>query len=151
MTTTTVTSPVTGTAIGLAAVPDPVFAEEMVGPGTAVDPARRPIEAVAPVSGTVTTLHPHAFVVVDVHGRGVLVHLGIDTVQLNGEGFELLAAKGDAVERGQALVRWDPATVEAAGKSPLCPVIALEADEEQLVDVVRSGPVADSSPLFSWQ
>lgn len=148
--TTTVTSPVAGTAIGLGAVPDPVFAEEMVGPGTAIDPVRAPGEAVAPVSGTVAALHPHAFVVVDVHGRGVLVHLGIDTIQLNGQGFELLAAKGDTVERGQALVRWDPAAVEASGKSPLCPVIALEAEAEQLADLVVSGPVTTATPLFSW-
>jgi len=149
--TTTVTSPLAGTAIGLAAVPDPVFAEEMVGPGTAVDPVRERTEAVAPVSGTVTALHPHAFVVMDVRGRGVLVHLGIDTVQLNGEGFELLAVKGDVVERGQPLVRWDPAAVEALGKSPLCPVIALEAEEGQLLDVVTSGPVTAATPLFSWE
>ena len=51
-------------------------------------------------------------------------------MQLNGEGFELLVQKGDTVTRGQEVVRWDPAAVEAAGKSPVCPVIALEASAE---------------------
>ena len=51
----------------------------------------------------------------------MLTHLGIDTVQLNGEGFELLVNKGDTVQRGQPVVRWNPAAVEAAGKSPICP------------------------------
>ncbi|NEE19998.1 PTS glucose transporter subunit IIA, partial [Streptomyces sp. SID7499] len=105
---TNVTSPLAGRAIGLTAVPDPVFSGAMVGPGTAIDPVREPSEAVSPVDGIVVSLHPHAFVVVDSEGHGVLTHLGIDTVQLNGEGFELLVNKGDTVTRGQGIVRWDP-------------------------------------------
>lgn len=148
---TTVTSPVAGRAIGLSAVPDPVFSGAMVGPGTAIDPAREPAEAVAPVAGIVVSLHPHAFVVVDEEGHGVLTHLGIDTVQLNGDGFELLVNKGDTVQRGQAIVRWDPAGVEAAGKSPVCPIVALEATAESLSGVVEDGDVKAGDELFSWQ
>ncbi|MYY05187.1 MULTISPECIES: PTS glucose transporter subunit IIA [unclassified Streptomyces] len=148
---TTVTSPLAGRAIGLADVPDPVFAGAMVGPGTAIDPVREPSEAIAPVDGIVVSLHPHAFVVVDSEGHGVLTHLGIDTVQLNGEGFELLVSKGDTVARGQAVVRWNPAAVEAAGKSPVCPVVALEATADSLGAVVESGEVAAGDALFSWQ
>ncbi|MYW64889.1 PTS glucose transporter subunit IIA [Streptomyces sp. SID8379] len=148
---TNVTSPLAGRAIGLSAVPDPVFSGAMVGPGTAIDPAREPSEAVAPVSGIVVSLHPHAFVVVDEEGHGVLTHLGIDTVQLNGEGFELLVNKGDTVQRGQAVVRWDPAAVEAAGKSPVCPVVALEATAESLSDVVEDGDIKAGEALFGWK
>lgn len=148
---TTVTSPLAGVAVGLAAVPDPVFSSAMVGPGTAVDPPRQPLEAVAPVDGIVVSLHPHAFVVVDAEGRGVLTHLGIDTVQLNGEGFELLVSKGDTVERGQALVRWDPAVVERAGKSPVSPVIALEASADSLASVLEDGDVDTGTTLFKWK
>ncbi|MFC7466982.1 PTS glucose transporter subunit IIA [Actinomadura keratinilytica] len=97
---TEVMSPLSGQAIGLASVPDPVFSGAMVGPGTAIDPVREPSEAVSPVAGVVVSLHPHAFVVVDEAGRGVLTHLGIDTVQLNGEGFELLVRKGTPSPRG---------------------------------------------------
>jgi sugar PTS system EIIA component len=147
---TTVTSPVTGRAVGLAAVPDPVFAGAMVGPGTAVDPVRESSVALAPVDGIVVSLHPHAFVVMDPRGHGVLIHLGIDTVQLNGEGFELLVAKGDTVGRGQPLVRWDPVAVEAAGKSPVCPVIALEATSDALADLTETGEIAAGDPLFHW-
>jgi PTS system glucose-specific IIA component len=148
---TTVSSPLAGRVIGLAAVPDPVFSGAMVGPGTAVDPVRAPGEAVAPVDGVIVSLHPHAFVVVDDEGHGVLTHLGIDTVQLNGEGFELLVAKGDTVARGEAVVRWDPAAVEAAGKSPICPVVALEATAEALAGLVESADVAAGDTLFSWK
>jgi PTS system glucose-specific IIA component len=148
---TTVSSPLAGRVIGLAAVPDPVFSGAMVGPGTAVDPVREPGEVVSPVDGVIVSLHPHAFVVVDSEGHGVLTHLGIDTVQLNGEGFELLVSKGDAVVRGQGIVRWDPAAVEAAGKSPICPVVALEATTEALVDVVDGGDVQAGDTLFNWK
>jgi PTS system N-acetylglucosamine-specific IIA component len=147
----TVSSPLAGQVIGLAAVPDPVFSGAMVGPGTAVDPVREPGDAVSPVDGVIVSLHPHAFVVVDSEGHGVLTHLGIDTVQLNGEGFELLVSKGDAVVRGQGIVRWDPAAVEAAGKSPVCPVVALEATAEALVDVVEGADVQAGDTLFNWK
>ncbi|WP_128382391.1 PTS sugar transporter subunit IIA [Streptomyces cavernae] len=148
---TSVTSPLAGRAIGLAAVPDPVFSGAMVGPGTAIDPAREPSEVVSPVDGVVISLHPHAFVVVDEHGHGVLTHLGIDTVQLNGAGFELLVSKGDTVVRGQSMVRWNPAAVEAAGKSPICPVVALEATADSLSDVREDGEVKAGDELFGWQ
>ncbi|MFB7994896.1 PTS glucose transporter subunit IIA [Streptomyces sp. NPDC056637] len=148
---TSVTSPLAGRAIGLTAVPDPVFSGAMVGPGTAIDPVREPSAAVAPVDGIVVSLHPHAYVVVDGQGHGVLTHLGIDTVQLNGEGFELLVNKGDTVQRGQEMVRWDPAAVEAAGKSPICPVVALEATAESLSEVIEDGDVKSGDALFSWK
>lgn len=147
---TTVTSPLAGRAIGLAAVPDPVFAGAMVGPGTAIDPVREASEAASPVDGVIVSLHPHAFVVVDESGHGVLTHLGIDTVQLNGEGFELLVNKGDTVTRGQAVIRWNPAAVEAAGKSPVCPVVALEATADSLSELRDSGDVKAGDSLFSW-
>ncbi|MFE0629086.1 PTS glucose transporter subunit IIA [Streptomyces sp. NPDC058864] len=147
---TTVSSPLTGRVIGLAAVPDPVFSGAMVGPGTAIDPVREPSVAVSPVDGVVVSLHAHAFVVVDAEGHGVLTHLGIDTVQLNGEGFEVLVNKGDTVVRGQEMVRWDPAAVEAAGKSPVCPVVALEASAESLTGLVQDGETSAGATLFSW-
>ncbi|MEV6105306.1 PTS glucose transporter subunit IIA [Streptomyces sp. NPDC051940] len=147
---TTVMSPLTGRAVGLAAVPDPVFSGAMVGPGTAIDPERAPGTAVAPVDGVVVSLHPHAFVVVDSEGHGVLTHLGIDTVQLGGEGFELLVNKGDTVTRGQEMVRWNPAEVEAAGKSPISPVVALEASADALTALAEDGEVKAGDKLFDW-
>ncbi|GBQ03023.1 phosphoenolpyruvate--carbohydrate phosphotransferase [Streptomyces spongiicola] len=148
---TTVTSPLAGRAVGLAAVPDPVFSGAMVGPGTAIDPVREPSEAVSPVDGIVVSLHPHAFVVVDPEGHGVLTHLGVDTVQLNGEGFDLLVNKGDTVTRGQAVVRWSPVAIAEAGKSPICPVVALEASAASLGGLREEGDVRTGDELFSWQ
>lgn len=146
---TTVLAPVGGAAVGLAAVPDPVFSAGMVGPGTAIDPCRGPGEAVAPIAGKIMKLHPHAYVIVGDDGKGVLVHLGIDTVQLRGEGFRLLAAEGDRVRAGQPVVAWDPGLVEAGGRSPICPVVALDAPAAS-VRCVAAGRVRAGDRLFRW-
>ncbi|MBB4914352.1 PTS sugar transporter subunit IIA [Streptosporangium saharense] len=146
---TTVLAPVAGAALALRAVPDPVFSQGLVGPGLAIEPVREPGRAVAPIAGTIVKLHPHAFVVVGDDGRGVLVHLGIDTVQLRGEGFEVLASEGDRVEAGQPVVAWNPAEVEAGGRCPVCPVVALDAVAEA-VTRIADGPVDTGDELFVW-
>lgn len=132
--TLTVLSPVTGTVIAMADVPDPVFAEAMVGPGVAVDPATdgTTAVAVAPIDGTVVVLHQHGFVVSDAARHSVLVHLGIDTVQLGGDGFTPHVAKGDTVTAGQPVITWSPADVAAGGRSPLVPVVALDVPPDGL-------------------
>jgi PTS system N-acetylglucosamine-specific IIA component len=147
---TKVLAPVSGRAVGLGGVPDPVFAQAMVGPGTAIDPVRAADDAIAPVSGTIVKLHPHAFVIVDDEGHGVLVHLGVDTVQLKGEGFELLAAEGDQVGAGAPVVRWNPSEIEAGGRSPVCAVVALDASSDALSELVESGDVRSGDELFAW-
>lgn len=147
---TSIVAPVAGKVVGLPGVPDPVFAEGMVGPGTAIDPVRGPGVAVSPISGVVQKLHPHAYVVVDAQGRGILVHLGIDTVKLNGEGFQLLIEEGARVAAGAEIVRWDAGAIEAGGRSPVCPVIALDADPER-VTVTANGEVGTADPLFTWE
>jgi len=146
-----VLAPLPGRALPLADVPDPVFAQAMVGPGCAIDPPRGAVEAVAPVAGKIVKLHPHAYVVVGEDGRGVLVHLGLDTVQLKGEGFRLLAEEGADVEAGTPVVAWDTAAVEAGGRSPVCPVIALDATPEALGGLVTSGEVVAGATLFTWE
>jgi sugar PTS system EIIA component len=146
-----VLSPVPGRVIELAEVPDPIFAQAMVGPGLAVDPDRgAPVTAVAPVAGRLVKLHPHAFVLQTDDGAGVLTHLGIDTVQLAGEGFELHVAEGDTVAAGDPVVTWDPAAVEAGGRSPVVPVIALEATPGQLSGQRAPGPAGTADVLFTW-
>jgi PTS system glucose-specific IIA component len=144
-----VLAPMPGQAVPLAQLPDPVFAAAMVGPGTAVDPVRAEGVAVAPVDGRIATLHPHAFVVVSA-GRGVLVHLGLDTVQLKGDGFQLLVAAGEEVRAGQPMIRWDPAAVESGGRSPVCPVIALDSAPDRLADLRETGAVRAGDVLFRW-
>ena len=97
-----VLSPMPGRVANLTEVPDPMFAEAMLGPGLAIDPPRGPVTAVAPISGTIASLFPHAMGIEGEGGYSILVHLGLETVQLNGEGFTLLKAKGDSVDGGRA-------------------------------------------------
>ncbi len=142
-------SPVDGRAGPLSGVDDPVFSQQMVGPGMAVTPGGGRGDAVAPIAGTVATLHPHAFVITAAGGTSVLVHLGIDTVKLEGEGFALHVAKGDAVEAGQPVVTWDPTEVEARGYSAVCPVVVLEVEAGALGDFRAEEAVAAGESLFS--
>ncbi|TDQ51971.1 PTS sugar transporter subunit IIA [Actinorugispora endophytica] len=144
-----VLAPVAGATVGLEEVPDPVFAQGMVGPGTAIEPRHEAQEAVAPIAGKVVKLHHHAFVVQGENGRGVLVHLGIDTVKLDGAGFESLVAEGDEVEAGQPLIRWNPAEVVRAGLSPIVPVVALDAGGD-VVSRTGTGEVERGGRLFQW-
>lgn len=151
MTLLTVRAPIGGHALPVRSVPDPVFAAALVGPGVAIDPMRGGrLVAGSPVGGKVVKLHPHAFIVQVPNGAGVLVHLGIDTVQLAGEGFELLVPEGSDVVVGAGVVAWYPDVVEATGRSAVCPVIALDAASEALSDVRETGEVAPGDPLFSW-
>ncbi|MPZ00958.1 MAG: PTS glucose transporter subunit IIA, partial [Actinophytocola sp.] len=98
---------------------------------------------------TVVKLHPHAYVVASADGAAVLVHLGIDTVQLGGEGFTLHVRDGEAVTTGQPLVSFDASVIEAGGRSPVCPVIALDATADQLDEVRDSGYIGGNEALFT--
>lgn len=151
--TLSVGSPVAGTVRELTDVPDPVFAGAIVGPGLALDPGgAEASEVLAPIRGRIVKLHPHAFVLLGEEGRGVLVHLGIDTVQLEGEGFTLHAAEGDEVEAGQLLVTWSPRAVIAGGRSAITPVVALEGSADDIATVVATGAeVSAGDSLFTWQ
>jgi sugar PTS system EIIA component len=150
--TVRVLAPVAGTVIALEDVPDPVFSGAIVGPGIGLDPGDvETAEVLAPVAGTIMKFHPHAFVLVADGGSGVLVHLGLDTVQLGGEGFTLHAAEKDVVTSGEHLVTWSPKQVRAGGRSPVIPVIALEAKADQLSFSVAPGDVvAAGDELFTW-
>ena len=146
-----VLAPVAGRVLLLADVPDPVFATGMVGPGAAIDPDLDAGDAVAPVAGRLTTVHPHAFVVQPLDAPAVMVHLGIDTVQLRGAGFRLHRQPGDDVLAGQPVIGWDPADVAAGGRSPLCPVLALDAEPDQVAVAVRPGDQLSAGELlFTW-
>ena len=148
----TVLAPVSGTVRAMTEVPDPVFAGEIVGPGLAIDPVREgEVEAIAPVAGKIVKLHPHAYVILADDSRGALVHLGLDTVQLEGTGFTLHVAEGDIVAAGDVVVSWDPAAIEAGGRSPICPVVALQGKPEAVTGLVGPGAtVRAGEPLFVW-
>lgn len=121
-----VLSPLSGKLQAVTEVPDPVFAQKMLGEGFAVQPDEQVQEVLAPISGKLIKLFKtgHAFGIVgDKNGLEVLVHVGIDTVQLKGEGFELLACEGDTVSAGQPIVRVDVPKIISLEKDPITPVV----------------------------
>ena len=118
--------PCPGRLVPMSEVPDPVFSSEMVGPGVAIDPDPGEVTVVSPIAGKVVKVHPHAFVVLGAEGVGVLVHLGINPVRLDGQGFEVLAQQGSTVAAGDPMVRWDPATIGGEDISTIVPVVAMD-------------------------
>lgn len=146
------TAPLAGTVAAMADVPDQVFADGIVGPGIAIDPSgQESVEAYAPVAGTILKLHPHAFIVLAEQGKGVLVHLGLDTVELEGAGFRLHAAESDTVEQGQLLVTWSPTEIAAGGRSPVCPIVAMDSSPESLTMLAVAGhAISAGDDLFDW-
>ncbi|RCW43881.1 PTS system N-acetylglucosamine-specific IIA component (Glc family) [Halopolyspora algeriensis] len=146
-----VVSPVSGLTAPLGEVPDPVFSQAMVGPGMAVKPRGGRGDAVAPVAGTVATLHPHAFVITTPEGFAVLVHLGLDTVKLGGEGFTAHVTQGETVRVGQRIITWDPTGIEAHGFSSICPVVVLEIGADALGDLREDDQVLAGEAVFTVQ
>lgn len=145
----TVLAPIAGAVVPLSDVPDPVFAGQMVGSGAAVEPpAGEAFDVVSPVAGKVVKLLPHAFVVVEQSGRGVLTHVGIDTVKLKGEGFELFIAQGDTVAAGEPIMHVDPTAALAAGYSMVSPVVVLDTKPDTAT-LQAVGAVAAGAGLFS--
>ncbi|GGC86721.1 PTS glucose transporter subunit IIA [Tersicoccus solisilvae] len=123
-----VSAPLAGTVTTLAEVPDEVFAAQMVGPGVSVAPdGGGAVLVLAPVGGTIVKLHPHAFVITVPDGPSVLVHVGIDTVELKGRHFTLHATQGQVVAAGEPVVTVDVDAVQDAGYSAACPVVVLGA------------------------
>lgn len=148
MSKTPVLAPVEGRAVPLEDVPDPVFSQGMVGYGAAIDPPRGVIDAVAPVSGKLLKLLPHAYIVMTPDSVGILVHLGLDTVQLNGEGFTTHVNEGDNVTAGQVVITYDVPSVEATGRNPIVPVVVM--DERESGNVIPSDAVtAGADVTFS--
>ena len=130
-----VLAPCAGTVLPVTECVDPVFAGQIVGPGLVIDPPDGAATVVSPISGTVVKVHPHAFVVAG-GGLGVLVHLGINTVRLEGRGFEVHVAQGTAVEAGDPVVTWNPADlpdeVDGQSISRQVPVVVLDAPADSL-------------------
>ncbi|OMH34881.1 PTS glucose transporter subunit IIA [Tersicoccus sp. Bi-70] len=147
--TVPVGAPVAGTVTTLAEVPDEVFAAQMVGPGVSVAPSGSgAVPVLAPVGGTIVKLHPHAFVVTTPEGPSVLVHVGLDTVELKGRHFTLHAEEGQQVEAGETVVTVDLTAVQDAGYSAACPVVVLGAAPDSVSSDAVGRTVAAGDRLY---
>lgn len=153
MSSTAVLAPVEGRAVALHDVPDPVFSQGMVGHGAAIDPPREVIAALAPVAGKILKLLPHAYVIMTPDNVGILVHLGLDTVKLQGEGFTAHVREGDNVSAGQRVITFDVPSVVAAGLNPIVPVVVMDEREPDNVvpaaAVVAGAGISSGATLFT--
>jgi len=121
-------APLSGVMVPLETVPDPVFAQKMVGDGISIDPVSD--QLLSPLSGKITQLHraSHALTVTGDNGLEILLHIGLDTVMLRGEGFTPLVKEGDTVVAGQPLIRFDPVVVGARAASLLTQMVIANGD-----------------------
>lgn len=129
-----VLSPIDGKIIQIEKVPDQTFAEKLLGDGFAVIPSGNSIYA--PADGEITVLFPtkHAFAITTKEGLELLVHIGIDTVALNGEGFTAYVSQGDKVQKGDKILTLDSEFIKSKGKSLITPVIITNMD---IVDYIN--------------
>ena len=144
-----VLSPLAGKVVPLSEVPDPVFAGGVMGPGAAIEPVGDTV--FSPGAGVIAAAQPtgHAFGIVLDGGVELLIHVGIDTVNLKGEGFDVKVKNGDRVELGTPLVTFDRAVIQKAGYPLITPVIVLNADDFGEVSPVLEGDIAVGGSLIT--
>lgn len=133
---TTFIAPIAGRLLALEKVPDQVFAQKIMGEGFAIDPTDG--EVVSPINGTVTAFPAdtrHAVGITAADGLEVLIHIGIDTVDLGGEGFSAFIQQGDLVKAGQTLLKVDLDFINSKNISVISPVVFTNLPEGMLIRV----------------
>lgn len=146
---TELVAPLSGTVMAVEDVADPVFASGALGKGAGIEPAGD-VVVTAPAAGTVVVAPSsgHAYGIALDNGVEILVHVGIDTVNLEGQGFDVRVSQGDRVEAGQELVRVDRAVIEEAGYPLTTPVLVTNTAAFADVELIASGEVAAGQPLL---
>ena len=145
----TIYSPVTGTAADLSETPHEAFAGRMMGDGAMVIPAEGTVYA--PEDGEVCFVFEtkHAIGFQTAAGTAMLLHMGIDTVNLNGEGFDVLVKDGDQVKKGDALMKLDLEYLKAHAPSLASPVLCTELGENQKIRLLAEGEIRAGEALFA--
>ena len=146
--TVTISSPITGMAADLSSAPDEAFAQRMMGDGAVVTPEDPIVRA--PEDGEVAFVFDtkHAVGFVTDSGISLLIHVGIDTVKLNGEGFEALVESGQTVKKGDPMLKLDLDYLKAHAPSVTSPVLCTELEDNQRIRLLKEGPVKAGEALF---
>ncbi|HDK6871261.1 TPA: PTS N-acetyl glucosamine transporter subunit IIABC [Klebsiella pneumoniae] len=142
-------SPITGDVVALEQVPDEAFASKAVGDGIAVKPTSNIV--VAPAAGTVVKIFNtnHAFCLETNNGAEIVVHMGIDTVALEGKGFKRLVEEGTDVKAGEPILEMDLDFLNANARSMISPVVCSNSDDYSALVILASGKVvAGQTPLY---
>lgn len=140
-------SPITGTGLPLSEVPDEVFASKMMGDGIAFEPSEGTLYA--PIDGEIVQVFPtlHAVGIKSNNGLEILVHIGIDTVNLSGEGFESFVVVGDKVAAGQKLISFDIDLIKEKAKSAIIPLIITNMDNVANIEYKYGATTKDTAVL----
>ncbi|MFT3715823.1 MAG: glucose PTS transporter subunit IIA [Gordonia sp. (in: high G+C Gram-positive bacteria)] len=146
---TEIGSPLDGVVMPLESTPDPAFAGGKMGGGVAIDPTGNTVYA--PANATVVAAQPtgHAFGLVLDGGIELLIHIGIDTVQMGGDGFDVHVEAGQKVKAGTPLVTFDRAKIEKAGYSVVTPVVVMNTKKFLSVTPVFQGPAPAGTPIIA--
>lgn len=141
-------SPMNGTVIPLSEVPDAVFSSEMLGKGFGVEPSEG--KAYAPVDGEVTTVFDtkHAIGLMSKHGVELLIHIGMDTVKLNGKGFDVKVKTGDQVKAGDLLAEFDMDLIKGEGYPVTTAVVVTNTDDCEEISEVRTGAATKDTEVL---
>ena len=141
-------SPVTGIAADLSTAPDEAFAQKMMGDGAVVKPTGKTV--CAPEDGEVSFVFDtkHAIGFVTDAGISILLHIGIDTVKLNGEGFKVFVKNGQKVKKGEPLMELDLAFLNRQAPSMVSPILCTELEPNQTIKLLAEGPIKAGEPLF---
>lgn len=147
--TITVSSPITGIAADLATAPDEAFAGRMMGDGAVVTPQDALITA--PEDGEVVFVFDtkHAIGFLTDSGLSMLLHIGIDTVKLEGKGFEVLVENGQKVKKGDPMMRLDLSYLRENAPSLASPVLCTELEDNQKIRLLKEGEIKAGEPLFA--
>lgn len=142
-------APMKGTVVPLELVPDQTFAEKLLGDGFAIDPVDGVV--ISPVDGTIALVFDtkHAIAIVTESGVEILIHVGIDTVKMNGEGFEAFVKSGDIVKAGDKLLQVNLDLVKQKEKSPLTTVVITNSDQFRALNTIKTGVVDLKDEIFS--
>ena len=143
-----ISSPITGLAADLATAPDEAFAQKMMGDGAVVTPEDPFVRA--PEDGEVAFVFDtkHAIGFVTDSGISLLIHVGIDTVKLNGEGFEALVESGQTVKKGDPMLKLDLEYLKANAPSITSPVLCTDLEDNQRIHLLQEGQIKAGEPLF---
>ena len=142
-------SPMNGTVIPLSEVPDAVFSSEMLGKGFGVEPSEG--KAYAPVDGEVTTVFDtkHALGLMSKNGVELLIHIGMDTVKLNGRGFDVKVKAGDQVKAGDLLAEFDMDLIKSEGYPVTTAVVITNTDDCEAIGEVKTGAVTKDTDVLT--
>lgn len=141
----------TGKIVPLEEVPDDVFSQKMMGDGIAIELENELV--ISPVNGKITSIFPtkHAIVIGKEDGVDIIVHIGIDTVNLDGEGYELFVKEGDEVVVGSHLVKVDIELLKSKGYSTITPILIANKESIKKIDFTTISNCKAGEVIYSYQ